>query len=326
MSTSVLLSSIQRNLFRFGGPILLFVGSVSSTLNMMVFTKKKLRKNPCSICFMGVNIINFLYFYLLLLLVTLSYGYNIDPSASNIVICRFRFYMGWVLACLQSSYIILASIDRTLITSRNAETRNLSSRRLITTSMIGLALFWMVIHIHALIFTELVQYGPNYFVCYFQPGTYNTVIPYVSLVTTGCLPLLLMIVFAFWTVKNVRQVRRPIHPPGPINTAVTVVGRQHTLQSKDQQLIRMLLVDIISFVICKCSFTVMQIYLQITQYNEKSAEQQTIEQIISQLTYFIYYIDSCISCYTNMFVSKTFRKELKDILLTIHRRCLHQRN
>ena len=71
MSTSALLYSIQRNVFRIGGPILIAVGSVSCILNLMVFTKDTLRKNPCAICFIGVNIINFLYFYLGLLLTVL---------------------------------------------------------------------------------------------------------------------------------------------------------------------------------------------------------------------------------------------------------------
>jgi len=188
--------------------------------------------------------------------------------------------MALVLPCLQASYMILASIDRTLITSPNAGTRKLGTRRLISTSMIGIALIWMVLHIHALIFMQIIQYGPNYFVCYYQPGAYTTFMNYFSLVMTGCLPPLLMGIFGFWTVKNVRQVRRTRHHSGSMNTVVTVVSRQYTLHSKDQQLIRMLIVDIITYMICKSPVTIFLIYQQITQYKEKSAEEQIIEQSI----------------------------------------------
>jgi hypothetical protein len=77
-----------------------------------------------------------IYFYLGLLLTTLAVGYDTDPSASNIVFCRFRYYIALVLACWGSSCLILASIDRTLVTSRNATTGKRSSRRLVSISMI----------------------------------------------------------------------------------------------------------------------------------------------------------------------------------------------
>jgi len=274
-------------------------------------------------CFTAINIVNFLCFYLSLLLTVLASGYNIDPSTSNIVFCRFRYYIALVLACLESSYIILASIDRTLITSPNAGTRKLSTGRLTTISIISIAVFWLVVHIHALILTEILQYGPNYFFCYYQPGIYTTIMTYYALVINGVLPPLLMAIFGLWAVKNVRGVRRAKPHSRPTNTAVTVVGRQYILQSKDRQLMRMLLVDIMSFVICKCPSSFFLMYQQITQYVEKSAEQQSIEQSILFLTYFLYYIENGISCYTNILVSKTFRAELKGIFLYIRLHFFH---
>jgi len=272
---------------------------------------------------MAINIVNFLCFYLSILIGLLASGYDIDPSATNLVFCRFRYYIALLLACLESSYIILASIDRILITSPNAGIRKLSTRRLITISMISIAVFWMVFHIHALIFTEILQFGPNYFVCYYQPGAYTTFMTYYALVINGVLPPLLMAIFGFWTVKNVRGVLRTKPHSRAMNAAAIVVGRQYTLQSKDHQLIRMLIVDIVTFVICKCPSSFFLMYQQITQYVEKSAEQQSIEQSILMLTLFCYYIENAISCYTNILVSKTFRTELKGILLNIRLHYFH---
>jgi hypothetical protein len=214
--------------------------------------------------------------------------------------------------------IILASIYRTLITSPNVGTRRRSTRRLVSIDMIIIALFWILFHINALIFTEILQFGPNYFVCYYQPGSYTTFMTYYSLVINGILPPLSLSIFGFWTIKNIHRVRRATHHSDSMNTRTIVIGRPHVLQSKDQQLIRMLLVDIISYVICKCPITIFYIYQQITQYQEKTAEQQIIEQSILQLMYFGYFIDNSINCYTNILVSKTFRTELKHIFSKIH--------
>ena len=318
MSSSTLLYSIARNLFRFGGPVLIIIGSIGSILNLMVFTKKALRKNPCTICFVAVNLINFVYFYLGLLFTVLASGYDIDPSSTNISFCRFRFYIALILTNWESSFLILASIDRTFITSPNAGTRKLSTRRLIYISTIGIAVFWILFHVHALIFTEILQFGPDYYVCYFQLGMYTTLMTYNALITNGTLPLLLMMLFGLWTVKNVRQVGRPTCPAGKKNTGSTVVGRQHTVQSKDRQLIRMLFMNIILFIICRSPVTIILMYQQITKYENKSADQQIIEQLIIQITYFVFFIENSVGCYTNILVSKTFRTELKRIFSNAH--------
>jgi multisubunit Na+/H+ antiporter MnhB subunit len=104
MSSATLLSYIQQNVFQIGGPILIVIGSISCILNLMVFTKDTLRKHTCAMCFVAVNIINFLYTYLGLLLTTLAVGYDIDPSAISMIFCRFRYYIALVLACWGSSW------------------------------------------------------------------------------------------------------------------------------------------------------------------------------------------------------------------------------
>jgi len=317
MSVAILVQSIQKNVFRIGGPILITIGSISSILNLMVFTKVALRKNPCTICFVAVNTINFAYFYLGLLLTTLAVGYDIDPSVNNISFCRFRYYIALVFACWISSCLILAAIDRTLITSPNAATRKRSTPRLVITSMIIIGWFWVIFHIHALIFTDILPVGPNYFVCYYQPGAYTTFMTYFSLLFNGIFPPLLLSIFGIRTMRNLAQVRRRRHHCNRMHTGTTGIGRSYALQSKDHQLIRMLLVDIISYLMFKGPVLIFLVYQQITQYVSKSVERQLIEQATLQLTYFWYFVDNGISCYTNILVSKTFRRELKKIFSNI---------
>ncbi|CAF4007387.1 unnamed protein product [Adineta steineri] len=278
MSTTTLLFSIEQHLFQIGGPILLFIGTTSCMLNLLVLNTINLRKSPCTMCLVAVNIINLAYLF-------------------------------------EASCLILASIDRVLITSQNAGTRRLSTRRLTIINIIIVCSFWAVFHIHALIFTQIIQYGIDYFVCIYQPGTYTTFITYYILVVSGSLPPALLTIFGCWTVKNIRQISRIKHNAGTSTTGTVIIDRSHTLQSKDQQLIRMLFIDILSYIICKYPVTIMLIYQQITKYDNKSDERQQIEQAILELTTFLYYVKYSIGCYTNMIASKTFRTELKRIFL-----------
>ncbi|CAF0858329.1 unnamed protein product [Rotaria sordida] len=238
----------------------------------MVFTKSILRKNLYMICLIAVNIVHILYFYLDFLLIILAVGYNTELSISSIGFYRFRFYISFVLICCQSSCLILASIDRTLMISLNAETRKCNTRRLIVTSLISLILFFSVIEIHGLLFIEILQYESDYFVCFDQPGAYTTFLGYHALLVNGFVPSQLMAIFRLWTVKNIRSVRHRIPNPHVTNTEYVTIGRPHIIQSKDKQLIRMLLVDIVTFIIFKFSVTILLIYQQITQYHQKSSE------------------------------------------------------
>lgn len=74
------LKSIPKYLYQFGGPILIFIRSISCILSLIVFTKKNLRKNPCSMYLIAYNIVNFILIYASILMVTLSAGYSIAPG------------------------------------------------------------------------------------------------------------------------------------------------------------------------------------------------------------------------------------------------------
>ncbi|UJR29680.1 hypothetical protein I4U23_017228 [Adineta vaga] len=318
MSTSEFLYFFQQNLFKYGGPILIAIGTLSSIINLIVFTQKTLRKNPCTICLIIVNSINLIYFYVGLLFTVLASGYGIDPSANNIIFCRFRYYIAFLLACWESSCLILASIDRTLVTSPNASTRKLSTRRLIVITIIVICLFWAIFHVHALIHMQILQYGPDYFICYYESGSYTTFVTYYSLLINGLFPPILMLIFGYWTVRNIREIRRATRHSGTINSIVVVaISRPQILQSKDQQLVRILLVELITYILYKCPITICYIYQEITHHIEKTVEQQLIEQYILSLTFFIYFIENSITCYANILVSKTFRSELKRILFNV---------
>ena len=303
-------------LFRIGGPTLLILGTIGCILNLMVFTRNTLRKSPCAICFVAVNIINLMFLVFSFVPTFLVYGYGIDLGYRNLTYCRSLAYIGLILSSLGPSYIILASIDRTLITSRNAGTRKRSTRRLAIACLIALALFWMIFHIHAWIYMQIVQYGADYFICTFQPGIYSSFITYYSLIVVGIGAPVSMAVFGIWTMKNVRQTQHAVQPSGASTIRTTVgVNRPYATRSKDHQLVRMLLMEIGVYILARFPATAFMIYNQITQYETKSIEQRIVEQSIASITYFSNFIDPSIACYINILVSKTFRAELKRILL-----------
>ena len=294
------LISVQQNLYRIGGPILIVLGRVSNILSLIVFS----RKNPCSIYFMAFNIANLILIYASFLPPTLETDYNINNTAINIV--------AFVFNCLCPSYLILASIDRVLFTSSNALTRRRSSCRNAYMSIICGAVFWMFTFIHLRIFSTILNYEGIIFYCYFQPGLYTTFITYTSLVKETVTPLS-MIIFGLWSAKNIRRMRRVAVVSNPLKNRKQTRASSHIVHAKDRQLISMLLTDISIYIAFSSIMAISLMYQQLTEYETKSPEEITIESLVSNVAMYSAYVPFCINSYAHSMVSKSFRNELKIV-------------
>ncbi|UJR19329.1 hypothetical protein I4U23_022458 [Adineta vaga] len=269
--TSSLLQT-QKYLFQYGGPIIIALGSISCILCSIIFNKKTLRKNPCSIYMIAFQIFNFTYIITIILPSVLSYGYNMSYIANTLDLCRFSMYMTYVLDALSPSCLMLASIDRILVTSQNALTRQRSTCRLAYISIICVTLVWFLLHIHTLIFMSVIRFGSNFALCYSSSFTYLTVINYYTLVKSIIIPSVLTGLGVF-AIRNVRKLNSNRIIP---QLSGIVSGNHRSLLSvhaKDRQLIRIILIDIGIFVLCTYPLTASRLYQQITQYDMKSYDQ-----------------------------------------------------
>ncbi|CAF1258075.1 unnamed protein product [Adineta steineri] len=309
----VTMQLVQTYTCQIVGSILIFIGTVGCIFNLIIFSKKTLRKNPCSIYFIAYNIVNLLYIYCNLLYTVVSLGYDIDPAIYSLVFCRLHLYASLLFHCLNQYYLILASIDRMFITSRNANRRRRSTKRLAYICIIIGTIFWALFHSHTLIFTSIIQFAPYVYVCYFQPGAETTFVAYYTIITET-LVLVLMITCGLCSLNNIRKIRRI---RAISNESVKNVPKNNlrSASSKDRQFVFMLIVDIIIYTLFTFVLPIFLIYGQITQNDVKSFERTQIENIIRNLCLFSITIPSCLSCYANFAISKTFRNEIKTILL-----------
>ena len=303
-------------LYQVVGSILILLGTVGCLINLAVFTQKNHRKNPCSIYFIAYNIFNLCYIYLSLFGLTLEIVYNIDPSASNLVVCRLRIYFSILLNWSNPFFLILASIDRIMITSNNIHIRQRSTCRFAYVSIIVGTIFWCVFHSHALVYSNIIEFSPNLFICYHQPGIYLTFMGYYS-VTKEMTALLLLIICALWTVKNVHNAHRVRIAPHIHPNSLARQDPRNLHTTKDRQLIRMLLMDIVIYAIFSFLMAIFLMYQEITQNKEKSFVRIKTEVFIRNVCLLSIAIPFCSSCYTNLIASAAFRTEVKKVLLQI---------
>jgi hypothetical protein len=67
---------------------------------------------------------------------------------TNILLCKLFFYMSFVISTLLPTVLVLASIDRLLISSQNFDTRLYSSKCLAYFSISISTIFWIMLNIH----------------------------------------------------------------------------------------------------------------------------------------------------------------------------------
>jgi hypothetical protein len=123
----------------------------------------------------------------------------------------------------------------------------------------------------------------------------------------GLIPTILLAIFALLTIRNMHRPRTRIVP-------LTVDKFSNVNHRKNQQLIRMLLTEICICIIFGFIHPSVLLYSQITQYNIKSLQLITIEQLCISVSTFILHIPYCVSFYMNLIASETFRGEVKNLI------------
>ncbi|UJR18415.1 hypothetical protein I4U23_005320 [Adineta vaga] len=248
---------------------------------------------------------------ILIILGSVRTGYNIDASSYNLIFCRFRYYITFVCDILGPSFLIIASIDRIFITSRNALIRQQSTHRFAYQYISFIILFWLIFHIHSLFFTNIINFTTDVGFCYFQLGLYLTLISYYSLIIKAILIPLLMILFGLRTLKNVRSLNY-VRVIGVRNASI---GGIRSTPSNDRELIKIVLVDTLIYILFNTMISILLVYQQIIQNQIQTYAQLYLQGFLMVISVFSAYISFCISFYSNLIISKTFRKEIKNILM-----------
>jgi hypothetical protein len=218
------------------------------------------------------------------------------------------YYSSFLFGALTPTVLILASIDRLLISSQNVDTRLYSSKRLAYFSISISTFFWIIYNIHALIKVNLQELYPSYFTCYYQLSpSYLNFVAY-SLATINVIFSLLMISMCIYAFKNVRRIKAiPREKRNQIRS----------MTKKDFQLLRCLFVEDIIFIIFGTLITAYYVYNAVTEDQVQTALEQAIRNFLSYIFTFLYNIPQCSSFLVYMIVSKSFRHEFKRTMYKI---------
>lgn len=309
-----LVSLTNENLNRYVMITVWLIGNIGSILNSIIFSQSSSRKSPCGIYFLASNISQLLMYNFSLLTRILFQGFNIKTMHYEIWYCKFRFYFFYVLLAITRYNTILASMDRYFASCRDVNYRRWSSTKVAIRFIIGNIIFWCLIYIHIIIFYEIY---PNN--CAPRKGLYEMIFGIYIVIDDGILPIIFLIIFGLLTYRNIQTIKQRVRPM-TITTATTTLMTNQSNQMnmrilrKDSQFIKMLLNQIILYVLLNLFNPCFLLYQSITINFPKSSVHVEIESLLSNLSYFLIYIGFSLTFFLNILSSSLFRNEFKKFI------------
>jgi hypothetical protein len=291
-------------------PVFYILGNVGNLLSMLIFAKKSWRKNVC-VFYFNICLVSNSFYINSAVLVAFFSDFNINPYNSISVLCKLYFYVVFLVSTLLPTVLILASIDRLLISSQNVDTRLYSSKRLAYFSVSINTVFWLIFFVHILIKVNIQEIYPSEFVCYYDLSQfYLNFVSYCSLIV-NFLFCLIMIVLCMFAFKNVRRIR---------NVPQQQRKQIRTMTKKDFQLLRCLFAQDIVYIIFSIGLSISTVYQAATMHQMQTPLEQAINTFFYNLSIFLHHVPYCASFYIFVAVSKAFRNELKRMVYKICRK------
>ena len=302
----LLLPRISLQLNRIVPIIQIVLGTFGNIMNILIFTRRSLRTNPCSLYFLASSINNLFVLYVALLTRLLSSGWKIDPSNSSTALCKLRIFFVYTSLCLIQWFVVLASLDRYLSSCQSARRRQLSSLTVARKAILLIIGVSGLAHFHVFVWWSVDYIGSKTY-CNIFLYEYEIAFQIFFLVVTCALPPILMAVFGTLTIFNVRKLRSQVAPQN--NN-----GRNERLRTKDRQLIVMLLIQIIVTLLCTLPFSVANITSMLFQYVITLSDYgDAVNTFYSNVARIVNYFNPIVGFYIYTLSSQVFRSEMKRV-------------
>ena len=272
--------------------IVFCLGIIGNIFNLMVFCRKKFYSNSCSIYFIAYSINNFMNLTVGLLLWSLTLGFNMSLEGTDLTYCRVRRYFTHVNFLLSSCLLTMASINRYARVRQAQLTKNLHryivlcQRRTSYFITILTILFCLVVNIHILFIFSIEERE-----CYARSGPSRIFFDVFFLVFYAICPPLLMLAVNIVTLREIRSIRRLVHP---------------SISRREYNLILLVILHSVSNACLTLPFTVNK-FIYYT-FDDLQSEKS---QLIACITLLVAFMNPGLSFFLYTLTTRSFRHEFR---------------
>ncbi|CAF1540080.1 unnamed protein product [Adineta ricciae] len=277
MSLTTSLSVVQQFSIRYGMSTYVALGNLGNLLIIAIFAQRSHRHNPCSFYLLWMTICNLICLDVGIIPIIFSLDHA-DISTVSVVSCKVQFYVRHTSFQMMRHYKVLACIDRFALSSMDATIRTFSQYRIAKRMVIIGGILWALI----VIFFAAIRTIENSSCNIFDP-LYSLIYTIYYMIFAGVLPPLLIVFFSLLVMKNLKQMRARIKPTD-MNVPLNHPGMNNTLHKRDRDLLKMVLVEVLFYVLSTLPFSIYLVYNMITSSATKSKDRKQIESFINYMT------------------------------------------
>lgn len=291
------LSKISVQFAIYAGYPVFVLGIIGNSLNLRLLYPS--RSNPSSFLLLTSSIFNLLVLAQGFLPRILAISNVTDASSTNLFWCKSRLFITYTFVVGSLTCLCFASVDRYLVSSRNARWRNFSTLRMAQISLSIAMIVIMGSNVPLLVDFEIIEIrtatsnistvcaivssGLNVYITYFIRPVLLTILPAIILSLTGWL-----------TYQNA--------------TSMTQLQRRSSFQ---RTLTTMILVQIIAVIIPMIPFATITVYQMITSSTVKTPYRLAIEGFIFNISNIILFISYASNFYVYMISAASYRRDFK---------------
>jgi hypothetical protein len=311
MSSSTL-TTIQAHLNLYGYSILTILGIIGSVCIVILFSRQ--HQNTCAIYLISSAIVNGLYLIFFGLIQIFPFYYGSETIFAS-AFCKIYPYILNVLGQIARTTVVLACVDRFLITNERATFRAFSTLKRAKWFIFFSIIFWLVFDIHIPIMRTIINGHCVLF------GIYSIIYTFYAIIFVSAIPAIILCIFGYLTYRNLKLMRLRVQPI--IDNRIHV---NNSIRRQDRDLLIIVISEVLLFIIATILFPLILLEMMISRYviSNKSVQYSQIETFILNISYLLLFVNSAMPFYIYLMSSKSFRRDFKQLIINAYRKLRRQ--
>ena len=294
------------------------IGNIGAILTCIVFSQAIFRKSPCAMYFTASSFSQLFVFNFAVFIRMIQYGYNVPVNSVPSWFCKIRFYIYYVSGAIARYNIIFAAADRFLCSSRSVRLRRWSLPKVAVYLITIDTIVWILFYIPILVYFDVESDK-----CRIHAVEIMKYLSYFITIENGFFPIIPMLIFGLLTIRNIRQSRQRVKSTVAVNRNQSATSRQTS--TKEAQLHKMLINQVIVYVILNLPYPVYNVYRSYVNVNSFTGSRAAIDTFINNLCFDMIYLCFTLTFFNFLITSDMFRRELKQIIKNkLIDRCHHR--
>jgi hypothetical protein len=304
--------TIQVQLNLYGYSLFMILGNAGNAFIVIIFSQQ--RQNACSIYLLSSAIVNILYLTFDGFTTIFPVNYA-DETPLAFVLCKIYPYILTVLGQVAKTMLVLACIDRFLITNDRATFRAFSTPKRAKYLIFFSVILWSLSAILTPFMETIINGQCGKF------GIYSTISTIYVIIVVGLIPPIVSGIFGFLTYRNMRQIHNRVQP-----IAHSANDGNVSIRRRDRDLLILVISEILVYIVTSCPFPFVLLEMMISQYAlpNKSFQYSQIEILVLNVALLLLFINSAAPFFTYIIASKSFRRDFKQLIINGYRKLRRQ--